>query len=298
MVLRRLYQILGLACGFVLIDYGFSFLASGFPGARELTSQFIGAQLIAGGSAAVFASLYFLLKAAPSAALAPSQPVLAVPDVGVEIIVEEETPPKSSFYKNITYIGYLFTILGLFSAADLILQVFLRSIYNETRWWIEILLATFGVLSYTIFVSIGYLGSHEEAALTEQPSRPQPVSEPASPEAAVVATATPSYPEAFVVRIQEFTKALSGEYERHLGGDVYDMFRVERDVVTIWREDRKGMRSNYLAGPYELNRKILEDHLKGGEELKIGHLCISIDTIRQFLALENSPGEGISSPAH
>jgi hypothetical protein len=297
LVSRRLYEILGLACGFVLIDYGFNFVAAGFPGAREVTSQFVGANLIVGGSAAVFVSLYYLLRPIAAATTMTAQASSAAPDVGVETIVEEETPPKSSFYRNIAYVGYFFTILGLFSAADLVLQVFLRSIYNEARWWVEVLLVTFGVLSFTIFGSIGRLGSQEEAMLTAPLSQPKLVPENVAPTETAVASANSSYPESLEVRIAEFTKSSSGEYERHLSGETYDMLRIERDVIAIWREDRKGMRSVYLAGPYELDRKLLEEHMKSGEELKIGSLSLSVDSMRELQALQERPAEGTSSPA-
>ncbi len=299
MVSRRLFEILGLACGFGLIDYGFNFVASGLPGARELTSQFVGANLILGGSAAIFISLYYLLRSAPVATATPPKPVGTAPDVGVETIIEEEGPPKSSFYRKIEYVGYIFTIVGLFSVADLILQVFLRSIYNETRWWIEILLVIFGVLSYTIFVSIGRLGSQEEAKLTGPIVQPKLIPEHAASEPPTVAAAyAPSYAEVLDVRVGEFTKAASGEYERHLSGEVFDNFRVESDLVTIWREDRKGMRSVYLAGPYELKRNLLEEHLNSGQELKIGYLTLSIDTIRELLAIQERREDRIPSPAN
>lgn len=298
MVSRRLYEILGLACGFVLIDYGFNFVAVGFPGARELTSQFVGGNLILGGSAAVFISLYYLLK--PPSAVMPTAPqsVSSVLDVGVETVVEEESPPKSSFYRHIEYVGYFFTLLGLFSAADLVLQVFLRSTYNETRWWVEILLVTFGVLSYTIFGSIGRLGSQEEAKLTVPLTQPKLVPEHVAPTQTKQSfLGAASITETLEVRLAEFTKSPTGEYERHLSGDAYDMFRVERDVVTIWREDRRGMRSVYLSGPYELNRKLLEEHDKSGEDLKVGYLTLAVETVRGLLASQQRPAEGISSPA-
>ncbi len=294
MVSRRLYEILGLVCGFVLIDYGFNFVAAGFPGARALTSQIVGANLIGGGSAAVFISLYYLLKPVAAAMPTGTQPSPAAPDVGVEMIVEEETPPKSGFYRTISYIGYFFTFLGLFSAADLVLQVFIRSIYNEARWWVEILLATFGVLSYTIFVSIGHLGSQEEAKLTSSLTTPKLAVENAA-RAGTNTTVTPVYPESLEVRVEEFTKSSSGEYERQLSSGVYDMFLIDRDVVSVWREDRGGRRSVYLAGPYELSRKLLEEHLKSGEELKIGSLSLSVDSIKELAALQGQPAEGISS---
>ncbi len=295
MLSRRLYEILGFVCGFILIDYGFNFAATGFPGARELTSQFVGANLIVGGSAVVFASLYYMLRPARVPAPAAAKPTLSPPDVGVETIVEEETPPKSGFYKNISYVGYFFTFLGLISAADLVLQVFIRSTYNETRWWVEILLVTFGVLSYTIFGSIGHLGYQEEAKLAVAPTGPRLVPpNPTQPET-TTATAAPSLPESLEVRVADFTKSASGEYERHLSDEVYDAFRIERDMITIWREDRRGMRSVYLAGPYELSRVLLDEHLKSGDALKIGSLNLSVDSMRGLLALQASPT--VSFPA-
>ena len=294
MVSRRLYEIIGLACGFVLVDYGFNFVAAGFPGARALTSQFLGGNLIVGGSAVVFVSLYYLLKpAAPPASSPPLPP--ASPDVGVELIVEEETPPKPSFYRNMIYIGYFFTILGLFSVADLILQVFIRSIYNEARWWIEILLVVFGILSYTIFVSIGRLGAQEEEKLTMPLSQPKLVAE--NVPAAVTAAAVPasaSYPESLEVHVEDFARNPGGEYERRLSDTVYDMFRAEQDMIIVWREDRKGIRSIYLAGPYELSRSLLEDQVERGEDLKIGALRLSVDSIRELLGLQS---KAVETPA-
>lgn len=289
MASRRLYEILGLAGGFVVIDYGFNFLATGFPGARTLTSQLIAANLIVGGSVAILGSLYYLLK--PSAVPAPAspEPTLSTPDVGVELIVEEETPPKSDFYRNITYIGYLFTVLGLFSAADLVLQVFIRSIYNEARWWIEVLLVTFGVLSYTIFGSVGRLGSEEEAKLAGLVTTPTPVAGNVEAPESLVVAAPPSYPESLVLRMADFTRSSSGEYERRLAPGLYDMFRVERDMITVWREDRRGMRSVYLAGPYELSNELLREHLNRGEQVKIGLLELSVESIRDLVALQGAP---------
>jgi hypothetical protein len=215
--------------------------------------------------------------------------------VGVETIVEEQAPPKSGFYRNIQYVGYFFTVLGLFSAADLVLQVFLRSTYNEGRWWVEILLVTFGVLSYTIFGSIGRLGSQEEAKLTVPFAQPKLYPENVSPPVAVLGTPSPSLPNSLEVQMGDFTRLPSGEYERHLSGEAYDMFRIEQEGVTVWREDRNGMRSVYLAGPYELSRKLLEDGVKGGEELKIGSLNLSVDSMRDFLAVLERPPESAPS---
>jgi hypothetical protein len=88
------------------------------------------------------------------------------------------------------------------------------------------------------------------------------------------------------LKLAEFNLNATGDYERHLIGNSFDMFRVDREVVTVWREDRKGIRSNYLAGPYELTRKILEEYASGGQELRIGHLIASADTVRALLALQ------------
>jgi len=293
LVSHRLYEVLGLACGFVLIDYGFSFFAAGLPGARALTSQFVGAFFLIAGSAAVFLALFYLLRSAtpmPSAAL----PTTSAPDVGVETVVEEQTPPKPGFYKNVEYIGYFFTLLGLFSAADLVLQVLIPPLYNEARWWVEILLVIFAVLSYTIFVSVGRLGSQEEAELTRTGTIPtQPTLTPhekTSPTAAAPQS-VPSYPTVLDVQLNDFAKSASNEYEHHLAGEVYDRIRIEADLITIWREDRQGMRSVYLAGPYELNRKLLEDQLNRGEELKVGNLTLSVNAINGLLKLREHSTE-------
>jgi len=60
---------------------------------------------------------------------------------------------------------------------------------------------------------------------------------------------------------------------------------MEKEGVTVWREDRRGIRSVYLAGPYELSRKLLEEGVRGAEELKIGSLSLSVDSMRALLAL-------------
>ena len=298
MVSRRLYQLLGMACGFVLIDYGFNFIAEGLPGARAFTSQFVGVNFLLGGSAAIFMSLYYLLKPMTAVGPADQQTTFAGPDVGVETIVEEETPPKSSFYRNIEYIGYFFTILGLFSAADLVLQVFIRSMYNELRWWVEILLVTFGVLSYTIFGSVGRLGSQEEAKLTVPLTQPT-LYTPTAPmlESSTSAPSLPAYPDTLDLKISEFTRNSSGEYEHNVSAQVYDMFRVDPDMIVVWREDRKGIRSIYLAGPYELSRSLLAEQVKKGEDLKLGSLSLSVESINELLALQGRLVEGLS-PTH
>lgn len=292
MVSRRLYQIFGIACGFVCIDYGFSFVAAGFPGARQLTSQFLGLNFIVGGSVAIFVSLYYLLRPV-SAPAPPTTELIVPPDVGVVTIVEEETPPKSGFYRNIEYIGYFFTVLGLFSAADLVLQVFIRSLYNEARWWIEILLATFGVLSYTIFGSVGRLGSQEEARLTVPPAQPKLQPENVAPAASAPATPNPT----LEIHLGDYAKLSSNEYERHQSDEIYDMFRIEREGFTAWREDRKGMRPEYLAGPYELTSQLLEDSAKIGEDVRVGILHLSVDSTRELLAILARASEAAAAPA-
>jgi hypothetical protein len=208
------------------------------------------------------------------------------PDVEVELIVEEETPPQYRFYKNIEYIGYFFTALGLFSAADLMLQVFISRLYNETRWWVEILLVVFGVLAYAIFGSIGRIGAEEERALsTTQPSlAPHVATETARKPATVL-------PESLEVDLNQFSKSTSGEYEHKLSDDVYDMVRVQPDVITIWREDRRGIRPIYLAGPYELTGELLEDHVKRSEQLRIGILSIATETTKALLNMQKQVSE-------
>jgi len=293
---RRIYQALGIVGGFVLIDYGFNVISTGLPGARVFTSEFLAANLLLGGSVLVFVSLYYLLKpVGPKVAPAPvAQPVLERPEIGVETIVEEETPPKPGFYKTIEYIGYFFMILGLVSAADLVLQVFLRSTYNELRWWVEVLLVTFGVLSYTIFGSVGRLGMQEEAMLKRGPivpaSRPEPVApSPSAP----VHTAAVTQLSILDLRLGDFTRNAAGEYERHVSEDSYDMFRVDPELVTVWREDRRGMRSVYLAGPYELTKKMLQEYLSRQEMLTVGDLTLSTDTIRGLLEIAEKPSASV-----
>lgn len=286
---------MGFACGFILIDYGFNVISAGVPGARAFTSQFLGVNLLLGGSVLVFVSLYYLLKPAgpPPALPVTPQPVGGRPDIGVEIIVEEETPPKLGFYKTIQYVGYFFTFLGLISAADLIMQVFIRSIYNEARWWVEVLLVTFGILSYTIFGSVGRLGLQEEAKLARVPAAPKSTSE------TVDASRAPPLPTTAVEAMgplnlmpTDFTRNSAGEYEKYLSGESYDMFRVDPDLITIWREDRRGMRSVYLAGPYELTKKMLREYLNSAQELKVGSLVLSTDAVRGLLELtEKSASE-------
>jgi hypothetical protein len=292
---RRLYQALGLACGFVLIDYGFDVISVGLPGTRTFTSQFLASNLLLGGSVLAFVSLYYLLKPVTTIASLVTPQTGPRPDVGVELIVEDQTPPKPGFYKSIEYIGYFFAFLGLISAADLVMQVFLRSTYNEARWWIEVLLVTFGVLSYTIFGSVGRLGWQEEAKLANIPATgampklgPQSTAESPTTPTAIPTAARVEAIEPLTLRLTDFTRNSEGEYEKHLSGDSYDMFRVDPDLVTVWRENRRGMRSVYLAGPYELTTKILEEYLNNGQELRIGELTLSTDAIRGLLELKSA----------
>jgi hypothetical protein len=200
--------------------------------------------------------------------------------------VEENTPPKPGFYKTIEYIGYFFTVLGLISAADLVLQVFIRSTYYEGRWWVEVLLVIFGVLSYTIFGSVGRLGMQEEAKLRSVPTTPQ-LSTPAPAEMPVQAVAVAATEEVAPLGLilSEFTQNPEGEFEKHLSGESYDVFRVEPDLVTAWRENRRGIRSTYIAGPYELTKKMLEEFMSSGQELRVGDLSLSCDTIRGLVGL-------------
>jgi hypothetical protein len=281
----RIYQLVGFVCGFALIIYGFNLLAVGLPGARQFTSQFLGANLLVGGSAALFLSLYYLFKPAVSSKVV-GQPSGLPPDVGVGLVVEEEPPSQYGFYKHIEYVGFFFTALGLFSVADLILQVLIPPLYNQTRWWVEILLATFGILSYAIFGSIGRVGAQEERLYvpTGQPHVSTAVT--AAPVSTSSSVPLEPFPETLQVQISEFSKSSSGEYERKLAGNVFDRFRVEREVVVIWRERRQEIGSVYLAGPYELTRKLMEEYVNKGEELRIGYLSISVETLRDLMSLQ------------
>ena len=285
---RRLYEIVGMICGFVLIDYGFNFIAIGLPGARVLTSQFVGANLVVGGSAAFFISLFFLLRADGAAPIqAQAQPGNR-PEMGIVTLVEEQTPSQYRFYRKIEYVGYFFTALGLFAAADLVLQVSVYHFYNETRGWIEVLLVVFGLLGYVIFSSIERIGAQEERAVAASPL-PTVASTQPSESAIPVSLAQPSaneLPQTLNLLLTAFSKSPSGEYERRLAGDAYDMFQVQPEMVTVWREDRRGMRSVYLAGPYELSRGMLEEHAGRSEEVRVGILVMTVDTTETLLAMQ------------
>jgi hypothetical protein len=282
LVTRKLSALLGIVCGFILIDYGFNFLAVGFPGAEELTSQFVGGSLALGGSAVVFLALYALLST-PTTPVT-QEPTGPAPDIPVEIIVEEQTGSQYAFYKHIEHIGYFFTALGLFSGADLILQVFIHQLYNEARWWIEVLLVTFGVLSFAIFGSLGRIGAQEEREMalriqqTTQTTHAEPVGSPDSGSSDVA-----QIPATIEVRLADFVKSPSGDFERRLSERVYDMIRIQPDMISIWREERQEIRAIYLAGPYELTRESLEDQLKRGEGLKVGIVSLPLDVIQDLL---------------
>ena len=280
MVSRKLYEIIGIVCGFALIDYGFNFIALGLPGARELTSQIIGVNLLGGGSAVIFISVFYLLRPTPQSPQSQQETTGAL-DIGVETVVEEQTPPQYRFYKNIEYIGYCITAIGLFSAADLVLQVFIYQTYNEARWWVEILLVVFGVLAYAIFGSIGRIGAAEERALVTAPQQDIPTMT-----SGPMVESTSQIPDILELNLDQFTRSASGEYEHKLTDHVYDMVSVRPEVANVWREDRKGMRSVYLAGPYELSRELLHEHSTLNKSVKIGILTIAPETIKSLLSLQ------------
>jgi hypothetical protein len=75
------------------------------------------------------------------------------------------------------------------------------------------------------------------------------------------------------------------------------MFRVEKEMVTVWREDRLGIRSVYLAGPYELSRTLMQGNLSREEELKIGNLLVPTESLRDLLDLQQRSEAGISATA-
>jgi hypothetical protein len=70
------------------------------------------------------------------------------------------------------------------------------------------------------------------------------------------------------------------------------MFRVEPEIITVWRENRSGIRTDYLAGPYELSHELMHMYADRGEELRVGHLSLSVDTLRDLLHLQERPVEG------
>ena len=177
------------------------------------------------------------------------------------------------------------TALGLFSAADLVLQVFIYQLYNEARWWVEILLVVFAVLAYAIFGSLGRIGAEEERALIKQPGTTSvagAVGEAVGP----VAESKMQIPETIELHLDQFSRSLGGEYERKLTDFVYDMVSVGPEMVNVWRENRTEMRSTYLAGPYELSSGVLEEHAKLGEPIHIGILSISAESIQALIGMQ------------
>jgi hypothetical protein len=175
------------------------------------------------------------------------------------------------------------------------LQVFIRSTYNEARWWVEILLVTFGVLSFTIFGSVGRLGMQEEAELAKGALTLNPKESSAQTKIPPPTTPPATIEElpALNVTLSEFTRNSASEYEKHLSGESYDMFRVDPEMAAIWREDRRGMRSVYLAGPYELTKKMLQDCLASGAGLSVGSLVLSNDSVRGLLGLMETSTETV-----
>lgn len=289
MIARRVCEVLGFISGLVLIIYGFSFLASGLPGAHISTSQFVAFNLLVAGSIVVFTSVYFLLRPTPLSTTGTGQPVTAPPNVEVELISDaEDTSSHYGLYTNLKYIGYFFTALGIFAAADLTLQVFMRSLYNEIRWWIEILLVTFGVLSYAIFATIGRLGTQEE------PKTTKPLSQAAAE--LVTATASPQQPETYRlydnlrIDLAAFARSDSGELERKLVDNVYDMIRIEPRGVTIWREERRGFRTVYISGPYEIDWGRITEAIAENRELSVGLLHLSSQAMHDLLSHRGKAG--------
>lgn len=138
-----------------MIDYGCNLLAVGLPGTRQVASQFLGINLVLAGSGVAFTCLYYWLK--PVAKATPS-----VPQPSAEGVIVEKSPELVGFYKNVGYLGYFITALGLFAAADVALQAIIPQSYSATRWWIEVILVMFGVLSYAVFGSIRRIGAREE----------------------------------------------------------------------------------------------------------------------------------------
>jgi len=212
LTLQKIYEIIGVACGLVLLNFGFELLAAGFPGTRQLTSQFLGVSLLVGGVVVTFSSLYFLLKL--------PVPALAQP-------------------------------------------------------------------------AGGRIGAQEEKQYVPVKQLAGPA--PSSVAGGMTLTVPPAYSQILEMNIGEFSKSGSGDYERQLAGTVYDVFRIEREGVTVWRENREGMRSNYLAGPYELSMKFMGEYENRGEELKIGHLSVSVEALRDLMRLVERTAEGLQS---
>src|SRR5208337_3711868 len=124
----------------------------------------------------------------------------------------------------------------------------IHQLYNETRWWIEVLLVTFGVLSFAIFGSIGRIGAQEEREMalripqTTQTAPLEPVSSSGSSD-------VPQIPPTMEVRLADVGKAPIGDFEHRLSERVYDMIPVHPDMTSTRREDRQDIRAVDLAGP-------------------------------------------------
>lgn len=147
------------------------------------------------------------------------------------------------------------------------------------------MLVVFGVLAYAIFGSIGRIGAEEERALgTAQPSSSSPVTS-AQTETQMTEAAS-KIPETLELSLDQFSRSSGGEYEHKLTDYVYDMVGVRAEMVNVWREERKGMRPVYLAGPYELGAELLEEHAKHGEPISIGILSLSTESVQALLSLQ------------
>jgi hypothetical protein len=267
--------------GFALIDYGFNFIAVGLPGARQTASQFVGLNMLLGGSAVVFISLLLLLR--PTQTSIPgSQPQSgALPETRIETVAEEQAQPQFRSYEKIEYLGYFITSLGLLAAADLVLQVFVSQLYNEARWSVEVLLLVLSaVLAYAIFGSLSRPGAEEKRALVTT----QPGLAPSMTSVQVEAKA--EVPEVIELNLKQFSRSSSGEYERKLTDFIYDVVSVRPEMINVWRENRTRMRTEYLAGPYELSSELLEAHAKDGAPIRIGTLSVSIESIQELLSMQ------------
>jgi hypothetical protein len=95
-------------------------------------------------------------------------------------------------------------------------------------------------------------------------------------------------PTTIEVRLADFVKSPSGDFDRRLSERVYDMIRIQPDMISIWREERQEIRAVYLAGPYELTRESLEEQLKRGEELNVGIVSVPLDVIQDLLKLQSA----------
>ena len=102
MATGKLYEFIGFVSGLILINYGFSIIAAGLPGTRALTSQFVGFNLLVGGAAVLFMSLYFLLRPVPVFKPTGIQPGGSVPDVGVGLVVRKFRPHSTASTRRLS----------------------------------------------------------------------------------------------------------------------------------------------------------------------------------------------------